>query len=1442
MTQSVRKTFDLSRKGLACLMSVALTLGPVTQASASRAKVGVASAVIPQAKLGESLQELEVISVGDRVDQDVLIETGKRGRTQVLFIDGSSMNIGPSSRIVIDEFVFDPSQLSGNLGARIEKGSMRFIGGLLSKRENQVKFGAGEATVGIRGGIAKIALDGSGKLKAELVHGRLSVTTPEGIFETDRVGTLIERDVEGDVVTRSVSVEEAKEELDKEAKENLIEEDAAEATIAPDSEDEKVEATEGNLQAADQSEAGEEVQDGEANTTSEAAEEDQLAGDEDGGSPELEASGDPAQNDEPEAAADAETVAVNDNAVSSDQEATAANETGDLFVDSPVESGLLEVGEDGKLAASEELEKIDPEAAKLVNEGGIALDDEGNIVPTEKMLELDPVAREMFDDGMLEINEEGLLVPTENLEEASLYDGVSFEEVEAKQVSSATLRELGFDEVETLESEDIYKSNLSATRAVLEQDETAAKLYEVGQLEIDENGFLKPSESFNPLIAARTEASIGNQQNTFIEDNASDKLLLDSGVFDTKITTRVVGADIASNLYSEDISQVVSADIVREDALDSITKLAAANGLLLPEDVEEKKIEDLVSLGGVLATRDALKSRVGAGSSSFNEPVAELDVGSDGKVLIRTIDSIGNIEEVDAEAALVDLATGDIDIGLASKLVSDEELIALLPVFQERLKEEEEASKGGTDGSEQDPSLSNLSEESLIPDVPDGGGLDVGEDGKVQIVQPDTISPSDIEERLKAAGLDPSLGGFDGSDGGTADIGEDGKIDLPDPATPARSDLEDRLIAIGVDPSLGGFDGSDGGTADIGADEKVDLPDPATSARSDLEDRLIAIGVDPSLGGFDGSDSGTADIGEDGKIDVPDPATSARSALEDRLIAIGIDPSLGGFDGSDGGTADIGEDGKIDLPDPAIPAQPDLEDRLIAIDVDPSLEDFNKSDTGAADIGASDIGDDGKIATAPSLDAVEPLFPKADTVAPGSNLDASAKLDDLNPIDTDINKAPIDIGGFDSETEFSPKLDDLNPVDIVDAGKDSFISGLGDEFVKKTASVGISPISDLVNRDEFENEEPIEIAKDKNSIVSEAEKDELINKQVEDEKDSAATDLAEQQARTIRDHYRLSFAGQRLADASIWGSRTAVYWMAYSSAGQYDETSPVETRANELRLYGNGEAGVSLSASVLDEETRLENRISMPVTNIGESARLLAENSYSFKGVLDSVIGSRTGANEVVQHIETNSVEELQSKTDIEICECDLVSTGIWEVEEFADASLSNMTYSHKGHWAIGQPLSADTIRSLSTMMATFEGHAYGTVVVDGQMAEGFGRVAVSLDFANPEDQGRNNWALNDFTADNLSEPLRAAVPLQHGRDAVGAFNGRYIGVEEGISVDGGLHGNLDNLQTAGTFTLNSFERGNMAISGSYAATGQAIASPEPGTLPGETDPVTVSR
>ena len=74
------------------------------------------------------------------------------------------------------------------------------------------------------------------------------------------------------------------------------------------------------------------------------------------------------------------------------------------------------------------------------------------------------------------------------------------------------------------------------------------------------------------------------------------------------MTTRVVGADLASNIFSADVTRVISADIVRDDAINSIERLASANRVALPTDLKERKLDELVSIGGALSTRDALKA------------------------------------------------------------------------------------------------------------------------------------------------------------------------------------------------------------------------------------------------------------------------------------------------------------------------------------------------------------------------------------------------------------------------------------------------------------------------------------------------------------------------------------------------------------------------------------------------------------------------------------------------------------------------------------------------------------------------------------------------------------------------------------------------------------------------------------------------------------------
>lgn len=1141
MSKLTMKIERIARQGLIGASAVALCFAPLVQPAAARAKVGVASAVIPQARLGDTAQELEIIAVGDRVDQDVLIETGKRGRTQVLFVDGSSMNIGPSSRIIIDEFVFDPSQLSGNLGARIEKGSMRFIGGVLSKRANQVKFDAGAATVGIRGGIAKIALGSDGKLLAELVHGRLSVVTPEGIFETDRIGTLIERDNEGDVVTRTVTAEEKKQELDDEAQENIVEPEEADTPAA-----------------------GEATADAEAETET---------GTEAGTTSAAEAEAEPLA--ETEAAAEEAPVA----AEATSESETQAEETGDVLVDNPLDNGLVEIGEDGKLEATAELAEIDPDAAKLINEGGVAIDESGAIVPTAKMLELDPTAQAMFDDGLLEVDENGFLVASTSYQQEDFYEEVTFQETDEKQVSDATLREFGFEEVEVLTTEDLYKSNLTATRSVLSGDETTAKLYEAGQLEIDENGLLKPSADFNPLLAARAEEATARSQISFIDDNAADKLLLDTGVFDTKLTTRVVGTDLASVFYSEEVTQIVSADIVRDDALSAITILADANGLSLPDNVEDKKLEDLVALGGALSTRDALKTSIGVANVTYDEPVAEVDVTEDGEVVLRTIGVDGKIEETNADAALIDLASGSIDLALASQLVSEEELIALLPVI--------EASNEAKAESDDGKSETNVSSESRI----------------------------------------------------------------------------------------------------------------AVNVEKDTETGLSSIAL--------------------------------------------IDPDGSSFIDATGG------------------------------------EDF--------------------------------------------------KTEEIKIEDVKIEPTIIDTAGLDEKIVFAPELvSNLDEGNLIDFGKESFIGGLGEEFID-TAISGVvdvaylDPVSD-VKIEDYQAEEKVDLE------PTPDEKDELVSKQVEDENDKRNEEVAQRQANTIADAYRVSLAGQRLAGGtSVWGSGVALYWSAYSSVNQYSEAEPVETRSNTLRLLGNGEVNTGFTASYTDASGN-ENRVTTPVMAMGEATDLLAANSFKFKNTVDAIIAERNSSNEATQTTVRNDPATLQRKTRIEICDCDQVATGLWETEDFTDRALGNLTYRHKAHWAIGSPLDSDTLRSLAGMRATFSGHAYGTVATARSVAEGYGEVAVSVDFANPNDGSRNSWDLTNFNADNLSDTMSAAVELSPEFDNANLPTGHYGGTGDGIAVDGGVYGTLNNLQTAGTFTLNTPD-GSIAISGSYAGEGAAARSLAVGDL-----------
>jgi len=100
------------RRGFAGLL---LTVGTSALAGAREA-VGVNSAGQSPGDRGTAGAPPRRLVIGQDVIFNEHITTAETGQTQLLFLDESSMSIGPNSDLTIDQFVYDPKSGTGKLG------------------------------------------------------------------------------------------------------------------------------------------------------------------------------------------------------------------------------------------------------------------------------------------------------------------------------------------------------------------------------------------------------------------------------------------------------------------------------------------------------------------------------------------------------------------------------------------------------------------------------------------------------------------------------------------------------------------------------------------------------------------------------------------------------------------------------------------------------------------------------------------------------------------------------------------------------------------------------------------------------------------------------------------------------------------------------------------------------------------------------------------------------------------------------------------------------------------------------------------------------------------------------------------------------------------------------------------------------------------------------
>jgi hypothetical protein len=136
--------------------------------------IGVAATVVDKME-GTVSTNKRVIGQGDKVYKDEVVETAERGKGQLLFLDETTLTVGPSSRVTLDRFVYDPSRSTGTVTMTAVRGVFRFVSGSLPSQAYEIKTPAG--SIGVRGTIFELICEPDGTVVVRLLEGGIVFTT-----------------------------------------------------------------------------------------------------------------------------------------------------------------------------------------------------------------------------------------------------------------------------------------------------------------------------------------------------------------------------------------------------------------------------------------------------------------------------------------------------------------------------------------------------------------------------------------------------------------------------------------------------------------------------------------------------------------------------------------------------------------------------------------------------------------------------------------------------------------------------------------------------------------------------------------------------------------------------------------------------------------------------------------------------------------------------------------------------------------------------------------------------------------------------------------------------------------------------------------------------------------------------------------------------------------
>jgi len=112
------------------------------------------------------------LSVGDAVYRNEVVRTGTDSLAKLIFLDSTNLAVGPTSRVVLDRFVYEGDPGAEKVAVNLAKGLFRFTTGALDKKAYTITTPT--AAIGVRGTVLDIDVR-RGDTRVTLVEGQALV-------------------------------------------------------------------------------------------------------------------------------------------------------------------------------------------------------------------------------------------------------------------------------------------------------------------------------------------------------------------------------------------------------------------------------------------------------------------------------------------------------------------------------------------------------------------------------------------------------------------------------------------------------------------------------------------------------------------------------------------------------------------------------------------------------------------------------------------------------------------------------------------------------------------------------------------------------------------------------------------------------------------------------------------------------------------------------------------------------------------------------------------------------------------------------------------------------------------------------------------------------------------------------------------------------------------